>query len=91
MSTYSVTTTSTVPVPFNINGVFNFYSSDQSTKATYTFWVKVWHDGGFKWAYTNSTNLFTLDVICGPLSTTVSEGAFTSSYTMLQYIRKSMG
>ena len=68
-----------------------FKSSAKTTKNTYKFWIKVTHDGGFKWASLSSNVEFQLIVACGPLSTVVSEGAFPSPFTKIQYIRQSKG
>ena len=35
--------------------------------------------------------MFTLNVVCGPSSTTISEGAFPGSFTPVQYIDKNVG
>lgn len=58
-----------------------------NVKGTYPFKVKVTAEGGrTHWADVGGDTLFTMDVICGPSSTVLSESTYSGSYTDQQLI-----
>ena len=71
---------------------FNVYSSVQGIEFDYLFYIKVTGtENQIFWAELASSRIFTLRVICGPSSTTITEGAFSGGLTAVQYIDKNVG
>ena len=65
-------------------------SSAVSTKASYSFKFKVTVTDNVQTTFASigGNEVFTLNIVCGTSSTTLSEGAFSGSYTATQLIAK---
>lgn len=71
---------------------FSVFSNIQHLENVYNFYIKVTGtENQIYWADVAGNPLFQLNVICGPASTTVVQGAFPSSFTAVQYIDKNLG
>jgi len=74
------------------NAAFNVYSSVQAVEFDYVFYIKVTGtENQVYWAELASSRIFTLRVVCGPLSTVLTEGSFSGGLTTVQYIDKMVG
>jgi len=68
-----------------------FYSTVPNIEATYSFYLKVTLVGQVYWANFAGDEVMTLDVRCGPSSTVLTEGAFTGTFTAVQWGDKNQG